>query len=148
MTTTEQATQEALKQAREAGSRGDRSKGDDSDCFALTEVEILDILQSFGDALSAHSGVVTSDPRAGLWLPIETAPKDGMPVMLFYPKGNQAGMAEIGMYRRSIQVGREKNLEGWRYLRSHSAAYDLDHQPTLWMPLPPGPRAENGQAPS
>jgi hypothetical protein len=72
------------------------------------------------------------------WQPIETAPKDGTTVMLFYPKQNPAGIAEMGHYRRGIKTRRDEH-EGWRYLRSHSALYDLEHQPTHWMPLPPPP---------
>ena len=76
--------------------------------------------------------------RASLqWQPIETAPRDGMPVLLYYV--NPGGQSEMGMWRSEIRVGRGEVRQGWRYLRSHSATYDLDHQPTHWMPLPAPP---------
>lgn len=85
-------------------------------------------------------------PDAGLraWHPIETAPQDGTRIQLYY--ANRGGISEIGMWRNEIRVGRHV-VTGWRYIRSHSAAYDLEHQPTHWMPSPVPPDAALARLP-
>lgn len=67
------------------------------------------------------------------WRPIETAPKDGTPVLMFYPK-------LFGMERWSIRywatgewfVGGKTITEGWS---DHYRQLRLHTEPTHWKPL-------------
>lgn len=55
------------------------------------------------------------------WQPIETAPRDGTPVLLWGPWG------EVGMWCYSHPIGWNDGYEA------------LMHPPTHWMPLPEAP---------
>jgi hypothetical protein len=73
------------------------------------------------------------------WLPIESAPKDGTQILLYYPE-----------YHRKVWVGHYYNRETYNHgkLQSknegwHNGADTLglvkECQPTHWMPLPEAP---------
>lgn len=66
---TERARRAFMDLARELGSR-DRADGDDSDCFSLTEVELLDSLQAFQDALTS-AGAPDALAKLRAWLEVE-----------------------------------------------------------------------------
>ena len=60
------------------------------------------------------------------WQLIDTAPRDGTPVLLFHPAWD---MFEVGVY--NPELGRWQERTG-----------DLLEMPTRWMALPPPPEAE------
>ena len=64
------------------------------------------------------------------WRQIKTAPKDGTLVMLY-----GVGYIKTGYYDDSPQIGIYPN---WRW--------GLTCEPTHWMPLPPTPRENTGDA--
>jgi hypothetical protein len=78
-----------------------------------------------------------------MWRPIETAPKDGTRVLLYWPsyaydEGDDGEpLIDIGWYT--------ENPRGpWRYFTNTGeqdcyGLADSSHQPTHWMPLPPSP---------
>jgi hypothetical protein len=57
------------------------------------------------------------------WQPIETAPKDGSPVLAF----DGEDIAVVTYYHASDTLG------WWEVI------YDVEFDPTHWMPLPPAP---------
>lgn len=66
----------------------------------------------------------------GTWYPIETAPKDGTPVLLFWPFITEDGFVISGYWYDPIDVpGR------WYSDLVNGGAT----QPRHWMPLPPPP---------
>lgn len=68
---------------------------------------------------------------AGQWQPIETAPKDGL-VMLLYPCGMFGTVSpDVGYWDR------DKGYEAWRTLDGER----IEPMPTHWMPLPDPPSA-------
>jgi len=83
------------------------------------------------------------------WQPIETAPKDGTPIILFGGRVT-AGHWEAerwpvsaeyhgstGEYLGQFETG--ECIEAWWY--SEDGGFDSESQPTHWMPLPPPPAA-------
>jgi hypothetical protein len=60
------------------------------------------------------------------WQPIETAPKDGTPVLAFIGDGDGAAV-----------LGWSAGCREWQDYNGSSPRYD----PTHWMPLPPPPPA-------
>jgi len=60
------------------------------------------------------------------WLPIETAPRDGRPVLCGWSNGEEPCVC----YWREI-------VSGWSAWHGYP---EFDDQPTHWMPLPPEPK--------
>ena len=65
------------------------------------------------------------------WQPIDTAPRDGMPVLLFLPAWD---MFEVGVYNAALGQWQERTG-------------DLMDTPSHWMPLPPPPGPEAQRPP-
>jgi hypothetical protein len=65
------------------------------------------------------------------WQPIETAPKDGENILMFWPYWGQEAM--IGWY--------DFYHSQWISNSALSTFDQDDHQPTHWMPLPDPPEA-------
>jgi hypothetical protein len=66
------------------------------------------------------------------WQPIESAPKDGTPLLLFSPLDYFTfGNVENGLIW--VSGGWRCGSSGWR------GDGGIDHEPTHWMPLPPPP---------
>lgn len=63
------------------------------------------------------------------WLPIETAPDDGVPVLVGWSKGNWHAL-----------VAHCEDDE-WGTLEADMSFHVLQNQPTHWMPLPEPPTA-------
>jgi hypothetical protein len=69
-----------------------------------------------------------------MWQPIETAPKDGTPILGYSP--NARGMA-VSM--PPIAVVEWVDLGEGRFGISHDDGAGSDFRPTHWMPLPAAP---------
>jgi hypothetical protein len=66
------------------------------------------------------------------WQPIETAPKDGTPVLLYIPDGHRdRDQRWVGMFKADC----------WRSLNYSPLSY----RPTHWMPLPAAPVTSQAQ---
>lgn len=69
----------------------------------------------------------------GEWQPIETAPKDGIEVLLWCPaEGTQPGYHDIGFW----DPGSTDRVEAWR-----DAVGMCVGDPTHWQPLPEPPQS-------
>jgi hypothetical protein len=64
------------------------------------------------------------------WQPIETAPKDGTPIWLFYPEAHEQDRQAVGWWVNDFREPR------WM---DHADAHDFI-QPSHWMPLPEPPK--------
>lgn len=74
----------------------------------------------------AQTALENSKPAEGTWQPIETAPRNGMPLLLCWPQWDT--LPTIGSY--------SKDRERWAL--NDQEFYDKS-QPTHWMPLPEPP---------
>lgn len=72
------------------------------------------------------------------WRPIETAPKDGTKVLLFWP---QRPPADVGWYALDDLPPKRALEEGFR---AHGDRCIPPEQPTHWRPLPAPPDKEEG----
>lgn len=70
------------------------------------------------------------------WQPIETAPKDGSDVLLYFPLEGLKGWSRVVICHWRT-IGDERGHWVWqdRAVRGYSDAY----KPTHWMPLPEPP---------
>lgn len=74
---------------------------------------------------------------AAMWQPIETAPRDGQDIILYFPL---IGLSDdwpkvvIG-HKRAIDHARGH----WVWQSRAFRGYSDEYQPTHWMPLPPAP---------
>lgn len=71
------------------------------------------------------------------WQPIETAPKDGTEVLIYYPEwGNKKNVVFAAEY----DIGRPgmEEVEGTWYVFHYGPKPAAP--PTHWMPLPPPPK--------
>jgi hypothetical protein len=76
------------------------------------------------------------------WQPIETAPKDGTPVWLWWPSPDSeaiTGWWSEGWYEGDRLV---RSDAGWVGNEASSHRLDEWSQPTHWMPLPAPPILE------
>lgn len=69
------------------------------------------------------------------WQPIETAPKDGREVILFWPYITQEGYVTAGHWQKTFAPGVD---DYWYSSSVNSGATP----PTHWQPLPPPPGEE------
>lgn len=79
------------------------------------------------------------------WISIESAPRDGQPVLLYIAVvGFTGGATTVGRYDDDKHAKRPRphwsTERGWLFGRR----WDRDNQPTHWMPLPlpPGSKPE------
>lgn len=71
------------------------------------------------------------------WKPIETAPKDGTHIPLYFPSYHE-GKVDVYYFTEGY------DYEGsWDGLEGYSPIGDYEDQPTHWMPLPEGPKDDN-----
>ncbi len=68
------------------------------------------------------------------WQPIETAPKDGQPILL----GWTGGSSDLGFWVADPSRNYWE-LTGW-FLWDSNVLCDRPSKPTHWMPLPEGPK--------
>lgn len=78
-----------------------------------------------------------SAAKAGGWLPIETAPKDGTEVLLLFSKAEYILGKPHGRVRAACWAGSGSSAN-W------SIPYFKDDAPTAWQPLP-APPAQRGE---
>jgi hypothetical protein len=81
---------------------------------------------------------LSSAPAREQWQPIETAPKDGRKLLLWW-----AGMSRVG---RCAGVGASRDGGDWWQVPSLECA--PTGRPTHWMPLPAAPGATTEPAPA
>ena len=86
------------------------------------------------DTLEADAPAVPQEPVA--WQPIETAPKDGSRVLLWWD----------GAAREGWCAGAGKSRDGGDWWRSHSLTVCAG-RPTQWMSLPPAPEGSPQKSP-
>ena len=71
------------------------------------------------------------------WQPIETAPKDGTPILLYVPVNGRM-IAIEGEWGKYPDCG--EGEEGWRLVRANchgcGCCASQDGMPTHWLPLP------------
>ncbi|MGY3359715.1 hypothetical protein ACVWZK_006378 [Bradyrhizobium sp. GM0.4] len=79
-----------------------------------------------GNERGSCAVAVPVEPAYGKWQPIETAPKDGTPVLLGFPG-----------YFHAMHGHHEDGV--WGQLDSDFGFEHLPTQPTHWMPLPAPP---------
>lgn len=79
---------------------------------------------------------MSDQPKFGEWQPIETAPKDGAPILVCWPDGQfeQKGSAVVWW---NIGYGRYP----WELIETgyEASSAKLEHDPTHWTPIPPLP---------
>lgn len=103
---------------------GVRADGTVVTCGALLEQEISERTAALRASLEA----------AQRFLPIETAPLDGTPVLLCWDDGIAAARFDVGF-----------NLGGGRMWQdTHQWLHNAESWPTHWMPLPKPPLASSG----
>ena len=83
---------------------------------------------------------VLRELEAGGWLPIESAPKDGTLVILWWPHYTNAPV--LGRYLEEWDHGYYEGA-GWRSVSITDSRFVDTRGPTLWAPLPPPPVEEN-----
>jgi len=71
------------------------------------------------------------------WQPIETAPKDGTPVLIFVPAYTRP---TLGDFPAVMQVAHWYGFAGgeFAWTEVHGEGYET-YEPTHWMPLPGAP---------
>jgi hypothetical protein len=109
------------------------------DCYFGNRTKMqkqLDVLRAFAEQQRAEARNAALE-----WQPIETAPKDGSEVLLYYPL---EGLSEHHS-RRVIcwwHKGWSTRSPGrWVFQGRAARGYSDEYQPTLWMPLPEPPQA-------
>lgn len=81
---------------------------------------------------------MTSDCKAG-WMPIETAPRDGTPILVYEPS-NVPGPDNFSLV--TWFTWNDGTGGKWQLAECGSYAADgdtMNDDPTHWMPLPPPP---------
>ena len=92
------------------------------------------LMNEAATTLEADAPAVPQEPVA--WQPIETAPKDGSRVLLWWD----------GAVREGWCAGAGKSRDGGDWWRSHSLTVCAG-RPTQWMPLPPAPEGAPQKSP-
>lgn len=79
----------------------------------------------------------------GGWSPIDTAPKDGGEILLFYPAGAfQRELIEKGWWCDDRYAAKPKPYWTHSSERMWGIKRCRDNPPTHWMPLPLSPRSD------
>lgn len=68
-----------------------------------------------------------------IWQPIETAPRDGTPILAFWRHGGDKTRCSVIRWHKD---------EWWTFASPglHNLCAHTDTEPTHWMPLPPPPQ--------
>lgn len=95
----------------------------------------------FGAMMSAAPSPAPAAPSAAQWMPIETAPKDGTPVLIWGATLCVPGEMVVG-----IRSDEHDDLELWDIHDGKHGPHRLrGPSPTHWMPLPAAPGAQPSQ---
>jgi hypothetical protein len=106
------------------------------------------------DAMSAQPAQVAAPTQADGWQPIETAPKDGRKLIVWYTNRNLKPRTVFARWLTDEQAaetdGDGVGLEaGWYECVDNWADYTEvaihEGEPTHWMPLPAAPKREGGK---
>src|SRR3990167_1984817 len=76
------------------------------------------------------------------WQPIETAPKDGKPILSYCASGYDEQPYSVIWWHAEIHEWWETVATDTKKLRSEAAGYWAggENYPTHWLPLPPPPK--------
>lgn len=72
------------------------------------------------------------------WQPIETAPKDGTDVLLFFPHMKKCGVW-IGHFVDAEDFEYGKRVSKRQYWSINTFSFNSSPVPSHWMPIPPEP---------
>ena len=97
----------------------------------------------FDVALEAFEALANAEPAG--WQPIETAPKDGRPILLFgdcrVTSGNWSAPSETPRIIYQDGFAPDTEWDEWEpYWESWDGGFTEEHPPTHWMPLPAAPK--------
>lgn len=93
-----------------------------------------------GEALAKALLAAEQRGARGQWQPIDTAPKDGTRIMLWFAGGCDS--AVCGEW--NAVVGDDRRWEGWRR-EGEDIIEDWQHLFTHWRPLPDAPSPQEGE---
>lgn len=99
------------------------------------------------DAFAALLALAAREAKAreelNAWQPIETAPKDGTPILIYVPSDDDGDVYKIARWHRDQLVRGHLLRGGWPY----AGGWIADGHDGLagWMPLPPAPPEEGGR---
>jgi hypothetical protein len=86
------------------------------------------------------ASVDVTSPHSDGWLPIEGAPKDGCPILLW------AREEVIGWWETGREFPGSDHFNDWSAglitASGYDAGFERIHNPTHWMPLPPPPSSQ------
>ena len=71
------------------------------------------------------------------WKPIETAPKDGTIIIAYSPHDGRVRTMQFDSHEY-----RKRPQPHWRATNNFGIMWDMERQPTHWMPLPEPPKTE------
>ncbi len=110
---------------------------------ALKRVSLLSAMpKSVAEEVAACIAIMRKEPQG--WMPIETAPKDGRPILLFgdcrVTSGNWSAPSETPRIIYQDGFAPDTEWDEWEpYWESWDGGFTEEHPPTHWMPLPPPP---------
>ena len=101
-------------------------------------------LDPIDEAITAGRAALANAEPAG-WQPIETAPKDGRPILLFgdcrVTSGNWSAPSETPRIIYQDGFAPDTEWDEWEpYWESWDGGFTEEHPPTHWMPLPAAPK--------
>ena len=76
------------------------------------------------------------------WKTIESAPKDGQRVLLYFPKFGNGPHQEVGYWETQAFNVKPKPYWTGDGERVYGVSWYRNQPPTHWQPLPPAPPAE------
>lgn len=91
--------------------------------------------------LRIAQAAIAAMPARDVWQPIDTAPKDGLPILAYNPTGRMVGASfHIAWFSPDEMAGggvwhNSRGAIGYHSNRTNRREGDLTH----WMPLPPSP---------
>jgi hypothetical protein len=124
-----------------AGQADTRARNEWLSRIVDAKTEIVAELPALLDTIEA----LARDKGRLRWQPIETAPKDGRDVLLYFPLdglSDRHAKTVIAYWSESPLMGPR-----WTFQMRAARAYSDAYQPTHWMPLPDAPALTSGSSP-
>lgn len=111
---------------------------DDKTLIAAMRILARDIESGDGVANAAIAEAATRLEELTTWRPIETAPRDRTPILVYMPE------PDLGRHVHSAQFMDAADGKRGVSLIGHHFAFDAPAQPTHWLPPPDAPTASEG----